>query len=64
MGIAKNIKIGNNGNCYPIGVHQHYFDKEAIKKKSVEEGIKEYKKTNKLITDYFNEIDVSIELLN
>lgn len=63
-GIAKNISLNKYGNWYPVGVHQHYFDKEAIKNKSVEEGIKEYKKTNKLITDYFNEIDVSIELLN
>jgi len=63
-GIAKNIGLNVYGNWHPIGVHQHYFDKEAIKRISVEEGIKQYKKTNKLITDYFNEIDVSIELLN
>ena len=63
-GIAKNIGLNRYGNWHPVGVHQHYFDKEAIKRISVEEGIKQYKKTNKLITDYFNEIDVSIELLN
>lgn len=65
-GIAKNIGLDDlgNGNGYPIGIHQHYLSEDNIKVMSVEKGIELLRKTKRLISNYFDEIGVSQELLN
>lgn len=46
-----------------IGVHQHFFKEDHLKTLTVEEGIKNLRKTTETLSDYFDELGVNPELL-
>ena len=62
-GIAKDIQIGNEGNWLPVGVHSHFLSEDTVKNLSIEDSINHLKNVTKEISNYFDRLGVSLELL-